>query len=183
MRTAAGSEEDQVQADGSIVAETSEFHTACAVLGLSTTPSASEARTAFRARAALLHPDVHQSAGADRMNAATAAMQQLNDAYQLVLEALVAGDPHPANVTRGRGGTRRRCTRCRTEFRGTADDARDACPKCGRGLAVRSRRPRSYSATSASAGRVVIYSKRRRTQPPAEPHGRLAHLTLWHGDG
>jgi hypothetical protein len=86
-----------VQAEG---AETSEFHAACAVLGLSTAPSLSEAKTAFRDRAALLHPDVHQSAGTQRMNAATAAMQQLNDAYQLVLESLIAGDPNPSRRPR-----------------------------------------------------------------------------------
>ena len=71
------------------MAATPEFHAACAVLGLSSTPSSSEAKTAFRARAALLHPDVHHGLGAERMLAATAAMQQLNDAYQLVLETLV----------------------------------------------------------------------------------------------
>jgi hypothetical protein len=82
-----------VQADRSTVAEPSEFHAACAVLGLSTAPSLREVKTAFRVRAALLHPDVHQSAGAHRLNAAIVAMQQLNDAYRLVLESLVARGP------------------------------------------------------------------------------------------
>jgi hypothetical protein len=91
-----------VQADRSTMTETSEFHAACAVLGLSTVPSLSEVKTAFRVRAALLHPDVHQGAGIHRMNAATAAMQQLNDAYHLVLESLVGG------------GARRRAAQQRT---------------------------------------------------------------------
>jgi hypothetical protein len=81
-----------VQADGSTVSESSELQAACAVLGLSDAPSVSEARAAFRDRAALLHPDVHQSAGTHRMKAATEAMLQLNDAYQLLLESLVAAD-------------------------------------------------------------------------------------------
>ena len=81
-----------MQPDRSTMAETFEFHSACAVLGLSAEPSLSEAKRAFRIRAALLHPDVHQGAGTHRMDAATAAMQQLNEAYQLVLETLMAAD-------------------------------------------------------------------------------------------
>ena len=93
-------EEDQVQGERSTIAETSEFRAACAVLGLSTAPSLSEARTAFKTRAALLHPDVHQSAGTSRVNAATAAMQQLSEAYRLVVESLRAGDRTRTKVTR-----------------------------------------------------------------------------------
>ena len=124
-----------MQADGPMT-EASDFHAACAVLGLSHAPSASEAKTAFRVRAALLHPDVHQSGGEVRMQAATDAMQQLNDAYQLVLASLEGGDAKPilpghrerrsSRVTRSssRGSLRpgreivavkRRTTRQRTE--------------------------------------------------------------------
>jgi DNA-directed RNA polymerase subunit RPC12/RpoP len=166
-----------VQADGSTMAETFEFDAACAVLGLSTAPSLSEARTAFRVRAALLHPDVHQSAGTYRMNAATAAMQQLNDAYQLVLESLAAGDPNPTNVTRGDDAVTRRCTKCRSEFQYTANDTQVACPQCGQGFRVRSRN-RSSSRGRLPAGRVVVAS-RRRAQQRTEPLGRLAHVRYW----
>ena len=169
-----------MQSDGSTMAETSEFHAACAVLGLSTAPSFSEAKTAFRVRAALLHPDVHQSAGTHRMNAATAAMQQLSDAYRLVPESLVAGDPNPTNVTQGHNGMTRRCTKCRSEFQYTADDAFVACPRCGQGFRLGSRIRRSYSRGSLRAGRVVVYSRRPRTQQRTEPLGRLAHIGLWH---
>ena len=100
-----------MQTDGSTMAETSEFHAAYAVLGLSAAPSSSEAKTAFRVRAALLHPDVHQSAGADRMSAATTAMQQLNDAYQLVLESLV----------------NRRCRARRTSVQGRTEVSQASC--------------------------------------------------------
>jgi DNA-directed RNA polymerase subunit RPC12/RpoP len=168
-----------VQADGSTMAETSEFHAACAVLGLSTAPSLSEARTAFRDRAALLHPDVHQSAGTHRMNAATAAMQQLNDAYQLVLESLVAGDPSPTNDTEGHNRMTRRCTKCRSEFQYTANDALIACPRCGQGFRVRSRNRRSYSQGGSPAGRVVVYKRRPTTRQRTEPLGRLSHVRFW----
>ena len=141
----ARSQEDQVQADGSTMAETSELHAACAVLGLTTAPSSSEAKTAFRIRAALLHPDVHQSAGPHRMDAATAAMRQLNDAYQLVLESLAASDPFPTAVSDVDTGVTRRCIKCRHEFQYTADDGLAACPLCGHGSRVRSRNARSSS--------------------------------------
>ena len=114
----ARSQEEQVQAEGSM-AEASEFHAACAVLGLSQAPSMSEAKSAFRVRAALLHPDVHQSGGAHRMEAATDAMQQLNDAYQLVLTSLEAGDTKP--VIRGQRAVVRRCSRCRYRFQDRAN--------------------------------------------------------------
>lgn len=171
-----------MQTDGSTMAETSEFHAACAVLGLSTTPSSSEAKTAFRVRAALLHPDVHQSAGAHRMNAATAAMQQLNDAYQLVLESLVAGDLTPTNATQGHNEMTRRCTKCRSEFQYTATDVLVACPRCGQGFRVRSRHARSSSPGGSGAGRVVAYARRPRTQQRTDPLGRLSHLRLWRGE-
>ena len=134
-----------MQSNRSTMAETSEFHAACAVLGLSTATSLSEAKTAFRVRAALLHPDVHQGAGTHRMNAATAAMQQLSDAYRLVAESLIAGDPNATNVTQGHIGMTHRCTNCRSEFQYTANDALVACPRCGQGFRVRSRNRRSYS--------------------------------------
>jgi DnaJ-class molecular chaperone len=169
-----------VQSDHSTMAETSEFHAACAVLGLSTAPSLSEAKTAFRVRAALLHPDVHQSAGAHRMNAATAAMQQLSDAYRLVAESLLAGDPNATNVTQGHNGMTRRCTKCRSEFQYTANDALVACPRCGQGFRLRSRNRRSYSRGRLRAGGVMAYSRRPRTQQRTEPLGRLAHIVLWH---
>ena len=162
-----------MQANGSTMAKTSQFHAACAVLGLSTAPSSSEAKTAFRVRAALLHPDVHQSAGAHRMNAATAAMQQLNDAYQLVLESL---------ATHGHNGTTRRCTKCRSKLPYTADDALVGCPHCGQGSRVKPRNPRSNSPDGSRAGRVVAYSRRPRRQQRTEPLGRLSHLGLWHDE-
>jgi predicted RNA-binding Zn-ribbon protein involved in translation (DUF1610 family) len=164
------------------MAETSEFKAACAVLGLSTTPSSSEARTAFRDRAALLHPDVHQSAGAHRTNAATVAMQQLNDAYRLVLESLVAGDADLTNGHRGHHGVVRRCTNCRHDFEHSADGGVVTCPRCGHGLRVRSRTSRSYSTNGPRAGRVVVSTSRRspRTPQRSAPLGRLAHLRAWH---
>jgi len=168
-----------VQPDGSTMAETFEFDAACAVLGLSTAPSLREARTAFRVRAALLHPDVHQSAGTYRLNAATAAMQQLNDAYQLVLESLAAGDPNPTTVTRGHEAVTRRCTKCRSEFQYPANNAEVACGRCGEGFRVRSRNRRSYSRGRLPAGRVVVYSRRPGAQQRTEPIGRLAHVRFW----
>lgn len=174
-------EEDQVQSDRSTMAETSEFHAACAVLGLSTAPSLNEARKAFRVRAALLHPDVHQSAGTHRMNAATAAMQQLSDAYRLVAESLLAGDPNAEDLTQGHNRMTRRCTNCRSEFQYTTNDALVACPHCGQGFRVRSRNRRSYSRGRLRAGRVVVaYSRRPSRQQRTEPLGRLAHIALWH---
>jgi DNA-directed RNA polymerase subunit RPC12/RpoP len=175
-------EEDQVQGDHSSMEETSEFHAACAVLGLSTAPSLSEARAAFRVRAALLHPDVHQSAGTHRMNAATAAMQQLSDAHRLVVESLLAGAPDPTNVTEGHDGMTRRCTKCRREFQYTTNDALIACPRCGQELRVISRNRRSYSRGRLRAGRVAVYSRSLRTPQRTEPLGRLAHIVLWHND-
>ena len=169
-----------MQPDGSTMAETSELQAACAVLGLTTAPSSSEAKTAFRVRAALLHPDVHQSAGPHRMDAATAAMQQLNDAYQLVLESLVAGDPIPMAVSEVDEGMTRRCTKCRREFHSTANDALAACPPCGQGSRDRSRNARSKSLGGSRAGRVVVSSRRPRTQQRAVPVGRLSHVRLWH---
>ncbi len=169
-----------MQSDGSTMAETSELHAACAVLGLSTAPSLYEAKTAFRVRAALLHPDVHQSAGTHRMNAATAAMQQLSDAYRLVVESLLAGDPNAANVTQGHNGMTRRCTNCRSEFQYTPNDALVACPHCGQGFRIISRNRRSYSRGRLRVGRVAVYSRRPRTQQRTEPLGRLAHIVLWH---
>ena len=135
----ATSQEDQVQADGSM-AEASEFHAACAVLGLNQAASVSEAKSAFRVRAALLHPDVHQSGGAHRMDAATDAMQQLNDAYQLVLTSLEAGNTKP--VIRGQRAVVRRCSRCRYRFQDTANEAMVVCPRCGQ------RTPRSVARRS-----------------------------------
>jgi hypothetical protein len=173
-------EEDQVQSDRSTMVETSEFHAACAVLGLSNAPTLSEAKMAFRVRAALLHPDVHQSAGPHRMNAATAAMQQLSDAHRLVVESLLAGDPNPTDATQGLNGMTRRCTKCRSEFQYTVDDALVACPRCGQGFRVRSRNRRSYSRGRLRAGRVAVYSRRPRTQQRTEPLGRLAHIVLGH---
>jgi DNA-directed RNA polymerase subunit RPC12/RpoP len=173
-------EENQVQSDRSTMEESSEFRAACAVLGVSTTPSLSEARTAFRVRAALLHPDVHQSAGTHRTDAATAAMQQLSDAHRLVVESLLAGDPNATNVTRLRNGITGQCTKCRSEFEYPANDALVSCPQCGQGLRVSSRKRRSYSRGRLRAGRVAVYSRRPRTQQRTEPLGRLAHIVLWH---
>lgn len=166
----------------STMTETPDLIAARAVLGLSTAPSSSEARAAFRDRAALLHPDVHQSAGDHRTNAATVAMQQLNDAYRLVLESLVATEMDEAGV---RDGVARRCTNCRTEFRHAADASRAACPRCGHGNRVRPRTPRSPSADGPRAGRVVLASSRRppRPQQRSAPLGRLSHLRAWHGGG
>jgi DNA-directed RNA polymerase subunit RPC12/RpoP len=172
-----------VQSDRSTMEETSEFHAACAVLGLSAAPSLSEARTAFRVRAALLHPDVHQSAGAHRTKAATAAMQQLSDAHRLVVESLLAAHPDPTSVTQGHDGITRRCTECRSEFQYTANDDLVACPRCGQMLRVSSRNRRSYSRGRLRAGRVAVYARRPRTQQRTEPLGRLAHIVLWHSGG
>ncbi len=171
-----------MQTDRSTIAETSEFHAACAVLGLSTAPSSSEAKTAFRVRAALLHPDVHQSAGAHRMNAATTAMQQLNDAYQLVLESLAAGDLNPTHVTQGHNEMTRRCTKCRTDFQYTANDTLVVCPRCGQGFRVGWRQRRSRSHDGSRAGRVGDSSRRPRKQQRTEPLGGLSHLRLWRGE-
>jgi hypothetical protein len=176
--TARTIEEDQVQSERSTMEETSEFHAACAVLGLSEVPSLSEARTAFRARAALLHPDVHQSAGTDRTKAATAAMQQLSDAHRLVVESLLAAEPNPTSVTRGHSGVTRHCTKCRSEF--TGDDSLAACPRCGQRLRISTRNRRSYSRGRLRAGRMAAYSRSPRTQQRTEPLGRLAHIVLWH---
>ena len=170
-----------MQANGPTMAETSEFYAACAVLGLSTTPSSTEAKTAFRVRAALLHPDVHQSAGTHRMNAATAAMQQLNDAYQLVLESLVAGDPNTTD--RGPNEMTRLCTECGSELQYTANDGLVRCPRCSQGLRVTSRNTRAHSRGGSRAGRVVVYARRPRTAQRTEPLGRLSHLRLWHDEG
>lgn len=169
-----------MQSDRSAMEETSEFHVACAVLGLSATPSLSEARAAFRVRAALLHPDVHQSAGTHRTKAATAAMQQLSDAHRLVVESLLAAHPDPTSVTQGHNGMTRHCTKCRSEFEYPANDASVACPRCGQRLRVSSRNRRSYSRGRLRAGRVAAYSRSPRTQQRTEPLGRLAHIVLWH---
>jgi DNA-directed RNA polymerase subunit RPC12/RpoP len=164
------------------MADTPEFVVACAVLGLSNSPTPSEARTAFRDRAALLHPDVHQSAGAHRTNAATVAMQQLNDAYRLVLELLDASESDPTGVRDEHHGVTHRCINCRSEFQHSADAGSVACPHCGHGLRVRSRNHRSYSANGPRAGRVVVSSSNRppRTPRRSAPRGRLAHLRMWH---
>lgn len=166
----------------STMAETSEFKAACAVLGLTTASSSSEARTAFRDRAALLHPDVHQSAGPHRTNAATVAMQQLIDAYRLVLESLAAGDGDQTGERNGHRGVMRRCPNCRSDVRHPAAVGEVACPACGRGPRVRPRNARSYSANGPRAGRVVISSARRppRPQRRSAPLGRLSHLRAWH---
>jgi DNA-directed RNA polymerase subunit RPC12/RpoP len=169
-----------VQSDRSTMAENSELHAAYAVLGLSPEPSLTEAKTAFRVRSALLHPDVHQSAGAHRVHAATAAMQQLSDAYRLVVESLLADDPNLANITHGHNGMSRRCTNCRSEFQYTASDGWVACPRCGQGYRVRSRIRRSYSRGRLRAGRGAVYSRRARIQERTEPLGRLAHIVFWH---
>ncbi len=165
-----------MQADGSM-AEASEFHAACAVLGLNQAPSMSEAKSAFRVRAALLHPDVHQSGGAHRMEAATDAMQQLNDAYQLVLTSLEAGNTKP--VIRGQRAVVRRCSRCRYRFQDTANEAMVVCPRCGQRHRGASRGARSYSRPRLRSGREIVSVKRRTTQQRREPIGRLAHLSLW----
>jgi hypothetical protein len=165
-----------VQADMPTKAESSEFRAACAVLGLSAGPSSGEAKAAFRARAALLHPDVHQDAGAQRIDAATAAMQQLNEAYQLVLESLVAGDPKPTDlVHRRRGATRRD-----TQDRRRSGDTADAAP-VSRGAQAKSGAIRRYPRAGSRPGSVVVHSRRRRTQARREPSGGLAHVTLWYG--
>ena len=168
-----------MHADGSTMAETSELHAARAVLGLDTAPSSNEAKAAFRVRAALLHPDVHQGAGTQRMDAATAAMQQLNEAYQLVLDSLDDRDPNPMSVTQGDNGPTRRCTRCRREFQSTTTEAPAACPRCRQRSRVRSLNPRSKSRDGSRAGRVVVSSRRPRTRQRVEPLGRLAHVALW----
>ena len=116
-----------MQVDDSMMAESSEFRAACAVLGLSDAPSVSEAKAAFRDRAALLHPDVHQRAGTHRIKAATEAMQQVNDAYQLLLESLAAGDRHPTNVTRAHPGVMGRDT-----SRATPSHSRRGPPRVAR---------------------------------------------------
>ena len=141
-----------MQVDDSTMAESSEFRAACAVLGVSDAPSIREAKTAFRDRAALLHPDVHQGAGTHRMKAATEAMQQLNDAYQLLLESLAASDRGPTNVTRAHPGVMRR---------------------------DRSRTTRSHSRRGLRVGREVVILKRRTTQRRMKPLGRLSHVSLW----
>jgi hypothetical protein len=160
--------------------ETSAFTAACAVLGLSAAPSWSDARSAFRVRAALLHPDVHQSAGADRMSAATVAMQQLNDAYQLVLESLAAADRDPESATDRHTGVTRHCPRCRSESQYAAT-GRLACPRCGHGFRGTTRNVRTYSPSAPRAGRVVVSSRRRRAPQPARPTGRLSHVASWYG--
>jgi hypothetical protein len=164
------------------MAEASEFEAACAVLGLSTAPSLSEARAAFRERAALLHPDVHRSAGTPRVNAATVAMQQLSEAHRVVVETILARGPNPSNALRVNNGMVRRCTRCRSEFHVTAEDASIVCPRCDERLRGTSPNRRSYSRGRLRAGRLALYSGRLTTPRRTEPIGRLAHIALWHDD-
>jgi predicted nucleic acid-binding Zn-ribbon protein len=77
----------------------------------------------------------------------------------------------------------RRCTKCRSEFQYTANDALVACLRCGQGFRrVRSRIRRSYSRGRSLAGRVVVDSRRPRTQRRTEPLGRLSHVGLWHDE-
>jgi hypothetical protein len=120
---------------------------ACAVLGLTETATLSEARAAYRSRAALLHPDVHQGRSADAQREANVAMQQLNAAYQVVVRHLNDGAaehaPRSGDSGAGNAGVSWRCPTCTASFTSTSDIP--TCPVCGQRLR---RRP----ASSADAG-------------------------------
>jgi hypothetical protein len=106
-------------------------------------------------------------------------MQQLSDAYRLVVDSLLAGDPNLTGITQEHNGVTRRCTMCRSDFQSTAIDGLVVCPHCGQGFRVRLRNRRSYSRGRLRAGRVAVYSRRPRPPQRTEPIGRLAHIALW----
>ncbi len=139
------------------------------MLGLLEAPTGEEVKAAYRSRAALLHPDVHRQAGDERRTiAATAAMQQLNDAYNFVMKAIEARMADEAHgFDQGRVGYRWRCPGCGTGF--VADSGEIViCPSCGKRL--RSRRgttqAREPGRGSSDAGdREVVYSTHLWTAP------------------
>ncbi len=67
-----------------------------AVLGLETTATAEEIRTAYRARSMLLHPDLHEGRPAGVRREAEKAMAQLTEAYEVLTRH---GPPDPPPPT------------------------------------------------------------------------------------
>lgn len=115
-----------------------ELAVAVAVIGVQGDINVQTVRSAYRARAALLHPDIHQAGGDARLETAVAAMQQLNDAYRALCDHLAAiSEPVPVTVEpppppAGTQTTRCRACAARVEFPDGITMRR--CPSCGRNV-------------------------------------------------
>jgi hypothetical protein len=151
--------------DSAWVVESSDFKMACAVLGLvgsaAGRPTPAEVKSAYRLRAAILHPDVHQQGGGERSAAATAAMQQLNGAYQLALAHLRTTDESDPRA--GSADLTVRCRRCSMVSPATREDNLLICPRCGQRLRVpgssSAHRKRAYS--QEENDREIVYRTRK----------------------
>jgi hypothetical protein len=114
---------------------------AYAILGMEPGGTRSQARDAYRARASLLHPDLHNARGETAIHAANAAMRQLNDAYDTVLQYLssrtdassdhgTASHPHSASQSNEQASSRWRCPSCTQVFPVTVGVSTTRCPHC-----------------------------------------------------
>jgi curved DNA-binding protein CbpA len=97
------------------------------VLGVSTDASIGEIREQFRLRALLLHPDRHAGDPEDLRFAAEKAMQDINDAYQLLVSVHDDGKGgNDLRVARQRGtSTRERHAQTRSSYE--PETAAEAC--------------------------------------------------------
>jgi curved DNA-binding protein CbpA len=169
------------------VTQTPEAIAARAVLGVDETATRQDIDAAFKLRASLLHPDAHAHRNQDGQRAATAAMQQLNDARDLLKrhvpkqEGLKNSQPSEAAT---RGG-RWRCPDCSSEFE-ALDQAETSCPGCGRRLRLRSEPSGPGPGQPSSGHREIVYTLRRWSDPmTAALTARLRDRSIpfaWEGD-
>ncbi|MDA3040853.1 MAG: J domain-containing protein [Actinomycetota bacterium] len=102
-----------------------EIVAAFAVLGVTPEATESDLKAAYRVRASLVHPDVHQHRGEDVLTHASEAMRQLTDAYRLAVRH--ARDQSPAARSSSRQARRADAPpESRSDERAEADD-REFC--------------------------------------------------------
>lgn len=128
-----------------------------AVLGVEADATKQQIRLAFRQRAALLHPDLHQQRPSAR-GPAERAMAQLNEAYRTLLDhpGTTDADAPVFGHESGRSPRPWRCPSCSTIFRSTSS-METVCPGCG-GRLKRRNRSAQPEADHESGRSSVVYS-------------------------
>ncbi len=136
---------------------TQEFSAACAVLGVELGATLTDVKKAYRDRAILLHPDKHNHSTSASESAAR-AMQQLNDAHQVLVRDILARAATDTGYATASPSWR--CPRCATVFApGATSSVR--CPTCDSAL----REPAAPRRTAAPWAPVAV-SKEHRPRAP-----------------